>query len=193
MGSQTGVVGGQNLETLESLRGSQNLPAQVGGGHCWPPLPPELVERCRSAFVSQMGVPSRTQREVSEALRALGASVLEEERCQRSGYGLDALAGRLGIGGHVAVEVDGPSHFVGRSRLPTGATLLKRRQLRHFGWRLASVPYWEWDALSDRDDADEELRRRRRYLQRRLDEVARGGQGGGGDRNHHTGELVDAS
>ena len=43
------------------------------------------------------------------------------------------------------MEVDGPSHFVGRSHRPTGARLLKHRQLRFFEWRLESVKYWEWE------------------------------------------------
>ena len=47
-------------------------------------------------------------------------------------------------GEQVAVEVDGPFHFVGRSKQPDGSTLLKHRQLRSFGWRLETVPYWEW-------------------------------------------------
>ena len=67
-------------------------------------------------------------------------------------------------GTQVAVEVDGPSHFVGRSQQPTGATLLKQRQLRHFGWRLASVPYWGWDH-HQRQQAG-----LKQYLQMRLDE-----------------------
>ena len=49
-------------------------------------------------------------------------------------------------GREVAVEVDGPSHFFGRT--PTGATALKRRQLRAAGWALLPVPYWEWNALT---------------------------------------------
>jgi hypothetical protein len=61
----------------------------------------------------------------------------------------------------VAVEVDGPSHFVGHS--PTGATALKRRQLRAAGWPLLAVPYWEWAAL---DGA-----RRLEYLRRGLAEA----------------------
>ena len=46
----------------------------------------------------------------------------------------------------VAVEVDGPSHFLSghRVHLATGATLLKHRQLRALGWHLVVVPYWEW-------------------------------------------------
>ena len=46
------------------------------------------------------------------------------------------------------MEVDGPSHFLGRT--PTGATALKRRQLRAAGWALLPVPYWEWDALDSK-------------------------------------------
>jgi hypothetical protein len=57
------------------------------------------------------------------------------------GYSLDLVVERRGE--RIGFEFDGPSHFVGRE--PTGTTLLKRRQLRHLGWRLVSVPYWEWD------------------------------------------------
>ncbi len=46
--------------------------------------------------------------------------------------------------------MDGSFHFLGRE--PNGATLLKRRQLRHLGWRLASVPYWELDAAQHHSD-----------------------------------------
>ena len=60
-----------------------------------------------------------------------------------SGYSLDAVIEHGGA--RIAVEVDGPSHFIGQE--PSGATLLKRRQLRSFGWPLLSVPYWEWTAL----------------------------------------------
>jgi hypothetical protein len=32
-------------------------------------------------------------------------------------------------------------------RLPTGSTLLKQRQLGQLGYKVVSVPYWEWNAL----------------------------------------------
>jgi RAP domain len=44
------------------------------------------------------------------------------------GYRLDAVV--VFQGNRIGVEVDGPSHYVGRSESLNGATLLKHRQLR---------------------------------------------------------------
>ena len=111
-------------------------------GAAWPPLPPALAQRCRDAFCQAEGVPSELQGDVADSLRALGLAPREEERTPQ-GYSLDAVVSHGGR--EVAVEVDGPWHFVGRT--PTGATALKRRQLRAAGWTLLPVPYWEWNAL----------------------------------------------
>ncbi len=67
-------------------------------------------------------------------------------------------------GERVGVEVNGPSHFIGHD--PNSATLLKRRQLRHLGWRLASVPYWEWNEVEVSSQRAEE------YLTSRLEGLA---------------------
>ena len=106
-----------------------------------------VLARCDSAFRAAEAQPSRLQRDVAKALASLGAAV-QEEKVLAEGYSLDLV---VDCGGEelIAIEVDGPSHFVGRE--PTGATLLKRRQLRHFGWRLVSVPYWEWAELNHSD------------------------------------------
>ena len=109
----------------------------------WPGLTESLRLACRDAFVEEEGRPSQLQSDVAQEIRSRGALVKEEYRCKASGYSIDALV-TLNNGEQVAVEVDGPSHFIGRSRQPTGATLLKHRQLRYFGWRLEIVPYWEW-------------------------------------------------
>jgi len=112
---------------------------------CSDALPEEaLLARCAAAFRDAEAQPSRLQRQVAETLVSLGASV-EEEVVLEEGYSLDVVVDWRGE--RLAVEVDGPSHFVGRE--PTGATALKRRQLKHFGWRLVSVPYWEWNELDD--------------------------------------------
>ena len=62
----------------------------------------------------------------------------------KEGYSIDVVV--LWGGEWVAVEVDGPSHFLSGDwvRLANGATMLKRRQLCALGWQLIVVPYWEW-------------------------------------------------
>ena len=115
-------------------------------GAQWPGLPESLQHACRNAFVEEGGQPSQLQSDVVEEIRSSYdiANVEEEHRCEVSGYSIDALV-TLNDGERIAVEVDGPSHFVGRSQQPNGGTLLKHRQLRYFGWRLEDVKYWEWD------------------------------------------------
>ncbi len=98
----------------------------------------DLLERSRTALASAEGQPSGLQRQVGAALTSLRLFPAEEVMLQ-DGYSLDFLV-EWG-GKRVGVEVNGPSHFVGRE--PNGATPLKRRQLRHLGWRLVSVLYWE--------------------------------------------------
>ena len=81
---------------------------------------------------------------------------------QQTGYSLD-LALRSS---RIAVEVDGPSHFlrdVHGVYWPNGSTRLKQRLLRAAGWRLVSVPFFEWDPLHSHET-------QRNYLQRKLDE-----------------------
>lgn len=46
-----------------------------------------------------------------------------------------------------AIEVDGPLHFSANTRLPLGATRLKRHLLASAGWTVASVPFYAWDRL----------------------------------------------
>ena len=115
---------------------------------------PELAQRCRDAFNSEEGVASRLQLDVVASLLALGLAPREEVRTEQ-GYSLDAVV--LHGGREVAIEVDGPSHFCGRT--PTGATALKRRQLRAVGWALLPVPYWEWNALDRNAAAKQEFLR----------------------------------
>ena len=123
-------------------------------GAAWPPLPPELAQRCRDAFSREDGAASLLQRDVVASLLALELAPQEEVRTPQ-GYSLDAVV--LHGGREVAIEVDGPSHFCGRT--PTGATALKRRQLRAAGWALLPVPYWEWDALGSSKAAKAEYLR----------------------------------
>ncbi len=66
-------------------------------------------------------------------------------------------------GTKVGIEVDGPSHFVGRKA--NGSTILKRRQVSTLDEiSVVSVPYWEWDDLGkDRGKKQEYLRNLLRF------------------------------
>ena len=64
------------------------------------------------------------------------------------GYSLDLAL----PSSRIAIEVDGPFHFLQPDdrgvRKSNGPTLLKRRLLAAAGWRVISVPFYEWDGLT---------------------------------------------
>ena len=71
-----------------------------------------------------------------------------------SGYRIDAVVEVNGK--QVGIEVDGPSHFIGRSKSPLARTILKTRQVPAVdGIEFVSVPYWDWGKL-DKDEAKEQ-------------------------------------
>uniref|UniRef100_A0A7S4F983 RAP domain-containing protein n=2 Tax=Chrysotila carterae TaxID=13221 RepID=A0A7S4F983_CHRCT len=106
-------------------------------------LPDGFLRRCQAAFMASPPKPSRMQRQVEATLVSLSMPVRAEVFTDE-GYSIDVVVNFQGA--EVGVEVDGPSHFFGRD--PSGPTLLKRRQLRKLGgWKLCSVPYWEWDEV----------------------------------------------
>jgi len=112
-----------------------------------PGLPVELQERCFNAFISDEPRESKFQDDVVAQLSYIGLEP-KEEVLLGSGYRIDAL---VEVNGKTfGIEVDGPSHFIGRSKPPTGSTILKRRQVPLIdNIELASVPYWEWDKLGN--------------------------------------------
>eukprot|EP00956_Cyclotella_meneghiniana_P007358 scaffold10020_cov60-Cyclotella_meneghiniana.AAC.1 len=118
-------------------------------------LPDSLRDKCKQMFSSADTRSSALQKDVVSELTSIGLNPVEEYLTE-SGYSIDAL---VEINGKkVGIEVDGPSHFVGRQ--PKGHTFLKRRQVESIDQiSLISVPYWEWNKLGkDRD-------KKRKYLQ----------------------------
>jgi hypothetical protein len=88
---------------------------------------------------------STLQRQVTNAIERLGLRFQTEAIDSKSGYSIDVL-----VDGRIAVEVDGPCHFLRLGRTPTGSTLLKRRHLTLLNYTVISVPYWDWQALAKR-------------------------------------------
>ena len=109
-------------------------------------LPQSLEKRCYDAFISRVPQPSRLQDDVVSILSSMGLQP-QEEVLMKSGYRIDAVVEVDGK--QIAVEVDGPSHFIGRRRELTGSTILKHRQVAALDEMSAvvSVPYWDWNKL----------------------------------------------
>merc|ERR1712048_442706 len=102
------------------------------------------------------------QDDVIAHLARLPGVGLHQEHITRQGYSIDAAM--QWEGNWVAIEADGPTHYMVGSAgySPTGATLLKRRQLCAVGWRLVAVPFYKWN------DLPHSMITRRSYLQKLL-------------------------
>jgi hypothetical protein len=131
-------------------------------------LPEALQDICYKEFISEEPTPSKFQDDVVDQLSSIGLNP-KEEALMDSGYRIDALVevNRKTIG----VEVDGPSHFIGKSKSPLAKTILKRRQVPYIDdIELVSVPYWEWDNLGKSQAKKQEYLRRLLGLDTVLDD-----------------------
>lgn len=127
------------------------FPSCISG--CFRKASPGCLSRFPFRFATAASMPSvplrasRRNLQLDAVLAKLITDV-QQEFVTEEGYSIDVRM--LWEGEYVGVEVDGPSHFLtgcgGRS--PTGATTLKRRQLRALGWQVVVVPYFEWDKLT---------------------------------------------
>lgn len=123
----------------------------TSSGLGWPGFSAAFCATCRNSFFAEpVPPPSTLEASMQAALAYMGLATQQKVRTAE-GYIIDLLAESSGGRRQVAIEGDGPARFVGSSRGADarGSTLLKRRQLRAFGYRLMSVPYWEWEELQD--------------------------------------------
>lgn len=146
-----------------------------------------LGERGRDLLAhSLVAKTSKLQADVAGSARRLGLGIEEQAIDDESGYSIDILItdrkgegavsrGSLGGGltdsasirvgkirarSMVAVEVDGPWHYLmPRGREANGATQMKRRVLSRLGYQVVSVPHWEWRDLEGNAAKDAYLRR----------------------------------
>lgn len=87
---------------------------------------------------------------VSEMLSMIGVEHHNEVKVFEGVYHIDVVVGAgtpTDPVGKIAIEVDGPTHFVPGTHQPTPHTSLKRWLLEREGYVVLSVPYFEWGPL----------------------------------------------
>ena len=118
---------------------------------------PEVLAAARKSWIDGMDDrSSRLHADVSACLRRMGVAHANERWCERAERSIDIAID--GAGTPVALEVDGPSHFLQDGR-QDGSTQLRNRMLAAHGWRVAVVYYRAWNALKTDAQREEYLRR----------------------------------
>ncbi|MCO5609280.1 hypothetical protein L7F22_063506 [Adiantum nelumboides] len=121
-----------------------NLCLQYGYAHHALSLRVLLKDAAAQAWGNQkckIWSPSEYQKNVKWLLVSMGQDWVAEYTA--SDYSLDfALPEKK-----IAIEIDGPSHFIRNSGLPLGHTILKRRLLSQAGWRVLPISYEVWEEL----------------------------------------------
>ena len=118
---------------------------------------PELLAVVRRSWVDvRSETASRLHGEVSACLTRMGVAHANERWCERAERSIDI--GIEDAGEPIALEVDGPHHFLQDGR-PDGSTLLRNKMLAAHGWRVAVVDYREWEELKTQSQQEEFIRR----------------------------------
>ncbi|KAG1679152.1 hypothetical protein FOA52_000507 [Chlamydomonas sp. UWO 241] len=109
---------------------------------------PWLLTTCKQVWIEEIGntIVSHTQLQVCDAVRQLpGCSGAISEHLTDDGLFSIDIAVQLPGGQKLAVEVDGPTHFLRNTpAVLNGATHLRNRLLEARGWCVVSVPVTEW-------------------------------------------------
>ena len=118
---------------------------------------PELLAAARKSWIDGMiDTTSMLHASVSACLTRIGVAHTNERWCERAERSIDIAI--EGVGARVAVEVDGPHHFLQDGK-QDGSTLLRNRMLAAHGWRVAVVDYRAWIRQKTRAHHEEYLRR----------------------------------
>jgi hypothetical protein len=96
--------------------------------------------------------------EVSNYLYDMAIAHVNERWCERAERSIDIAIEKGHEAAPIAVEVDGPHHFLQDGR-QTGTTLLRNRTLAAHGWRVVVVDYRAWRAQQTPKQREEYLRR----------------------------------
>ena len=118
---------------------------------------PELLAAARKSWFDAVGdSSSRLHEQVSACLARMGVTHANEHWCERAERCIDIAIEDSGA--RVALEVDGPHHFLQDGR-QDGSTLLRNRMLAAHGWRVVVVDYRLWQQPQTEAQREEYLRR----------------------------------
>ena len=119
-------------------------------------LTPQQLEQCRGSWEQQQTATakqeaSQLQQSVFAALLQLPSDTWQQqpqpEQPTADKACLIDIAAVTASGVKVAIEVEGPQHYVQPNRTLTGTTQSRNRALAARGYAVVSIPYWEWAAL----------------------------------------------
>jgi hypothetical protein len=173
----------ENLQQLHQVHlWLQDCQLPAGGGKgLLGVLTQQQLEQCKHAWEQQLQdrraalAGTSTQQSVFKALQRLPQCTWQqlpalEQLTADGAFSIDVTA-VTAAGAKLAVEVDGPMHFVRPGQGPsggppyhllTGATLYRNRALGARGYMVVSIPYWEWDSLTSQQQQV-------KYLQQKLE------------------------
>jgi hypothetical protein len=120
-------------------------------------LSQQQLQQCKHSWEQQLtdstssAKASDLHMSVFAAVQALLAGTWQqppvlERRTADGALSID-IAATTSSGVQLAIEVDGPSHFVRPKCSYDGPTLFRNRALPARGYVLVSIPYWKWDKL----------------------------------------------
>jgi hypothetical protein len=152
--------GNGNLH-LSTAHLSQLLLAHLAShflGLGWITLPQPILHLAVNAYreQAQKVTVSSGQREVRECLRRLGVS--HELECITAD-GLFSIHLAV-VDRRIAIEFDGPSHFTRNTLEPLGHIRLRDRLLSAMGWKVVSIPFFDWDRLQQPAKMDAYVKQR---------------------------------
>jgi len=115
-----------------------------------------LLALCRIRKTATPPYSSKLHEKVSATLAAMDIPHINEFAVFGGVYTLDIV-----LGDSVAIEVDGPSHFLESTRTQgdlryNAETLFKQRVLTSLGWTIYSLPYKDWEGAKG-DEAKKAL------------------------------------
>jgi hypothetical protein len=119
-------------------------------------LSQQQLEQCRASWLQQLAANAQQQVSATHGTVLVAVQQLPSGTWQRQpeseGVTADGLfsvdiAATTATGVKVAIEVDGPSHFIQPLRTVGGPTLCRNRTLAARGYVVVSIPYWEWETL----------------------------------------------